>query len=174
MTNHWIAGDFFIGLCVMTAAAVAATGMAFAMAMMVAMYSRVIGKVAGQEIIYGLIGFALYTAIEGYADLSQRVLGAATNTATDKGIDFFFLQQCGQSAMTGTVAVQNMGFLYLIVFYSIDFELAGMAKVLKDKAIFIGNGNFHDGVTSFLSGKSHGMAAMLTIGAQFEVTAGND
>ena len=164
----------FIGLCVMTAAAVAAAGMAFAMAMMVAMYSWVIGKIAGQEITYGLIGFALYTAIEGYADLSQRVLGAATNTATDKGIDFFFLQQCGQSAMTGTVAVQNMGFLYLIVFYSIDFELAGMAKVLKDKAIFIGNGNFHDGVTSFLSGKSHGMAAMLTSGAQFEVAAGND
>lgn len=137
----------------MTAAAVAAAGMAFAMAMamMVAMYSRVIGKVAGQEIIYGLIGFTLYTAIEGYTGLSQCVLGTATDTATDKGIDFFFLQQSGQSAMTGTVAVQNMGFLYLIVFYSIDFELAGMTEMLKNKSIFIGNGNFHDGVTSFLS-----------------------
>lgn len=91
MTRPWIAGDFFIGLCVMTAAAVAATGMAFAMTVMVAMNSRVIGKVAGQEIIYGLIGFALYTAIEGYTGLSQCVLGTATDTATDKGIDFFFL-----------------------------------------------------------------------------------
>ena len=89
----------------MTAAAVAAAGMAFAMAMMVAMYSRVIGKVAGQEITHGFIGFTLYTAIESYANLSQCILGAATNTATDEGIDFFFLQQCGQSAMTSTVAV---------------------------------------------------------------------
>ena len=149
----------------MTAAAVAAAGMAFTMAMMVAMYSRVIGKVAGQEITYGLIGFALYATVKGYTDLCQSILGAGTDTAADKGIDFFFLQQCGQSAMTCTVAVQKMGFLNLIVFYSIDFELAGMAKVLKDKAIFIGYSNFHDGVTSFLSGKSHGMAAMLTSGA---------
>ena len=105
MTSHWIAGAFFIGLCVMTAAAVAAAGMAFAMAMMVAMYSRVIGKIAGQEITYGFIGFALYTAIEGYANLSQCILGTATDTATDKGINLFGLQEGSQSAMTGTVAV---------------------------------------------------------------------
>ena len=135
----------------MTAAAVAAAGMTFAMAMMVAMYSRVVGKVACQKIIDSLISLALYAAIKGYADLCQSILGAGTDTTADKGIDFFILQQSGQSAMAGTIAVKNVGFLYLIVFYGIDFELAGMTEMLKNKSIFIGNGNFHDGVTSFLS-----------------------
>ena len=139
----------------MTAAAVAAASMSFAMpvAVMVAMHRRVIGQFPSQEIVHGSIGLSLHAAIEGDARMSQGVLGAADAPA-NQGVNLFFLQEGGQCAMACAVAVKDMGFLDLVVLYGVDFELLGVAEMLENLAVFVGDCKLHDGWASFLHRKS--------------------
>ena len=131
----------------MTAAAMAFT---VAVAMMVAVNSRIISQFACQESIYGFISTALNTAVQGNACLGQSILGTAANAAANQGIDIFLLQEGGQSTVTNTVARENMGFLNRVIFNSINFEGFRMAEMLENLAVIIGNCKFHRAVTSFL------------------------
>ena len=131
----------------MTAAAVAAASMSFAMpvVVMVAMHRRVIGQFPGQEIIHGGISLSLHAAVEGDARMGQGVLGATADTPANQGVNVFFLQERGQCSMACAVAVKDMGFLDLVVLYGVDFELLGVAEMLENLAVFVGDCNFHDG-----------------------------
>ena len=131
----------------MTAAAMAFT---VAVAMMVAVNSRIISQFACQESIYGFISTALNTAVQGNACLGQSILGTAANAAANQGIDIFLLQEGGQSTVTNTVARENMGFLNRVIFNSINFEGFRMAEMLENLAVVIGNCKFHRAVASFL------------------------
>lgn len=153
----------------MIAAAVAATAMAFAMTVMVAMNSGVVSKFSCQESIYCCIGISLNATVQGNACLSQGILGTAANTAANQSVDIFLLQEGSQGTMTSTIAGNNMGFLNSIVFNGINLELFCMAEMLENLAVVVGNCKFHQAVTSFLSGKAYGMRAMMASRAEFKL-----
>ena len=131
----------------MTAAAMAFT---VAVAMMVAVNSRIISQFACQESIYGFISTALNTAVQGNACLGQSILGTAANATANQSADVLFLQESRQSTMANTIAGENMGFLNLIVLNGVNLELFRMAEMLENLAVVIGNCKFHRAVASFL------------------------
>ena len=132
-----------------TAAAMAAAGVAFSVAVMVAAHGRVIGKLACQEIMHGCISFALYAAVKGDASAGQSILGTGADAAANQGVDVFLLQEGGQSAVACAIAVKHMGLFDGSVLDGIDFELAGVAEVLENLSVVIGDCEFHE-TASFL------------------------
>ena len=120
-------------------AAVVATGMAFArMSMMIAMDSRIIGKLSFGQCLCSCISIALYTAIQADSSLRQCILCTTADTATDQRIDVLILQQSCQSTMPGAIAAKDMRLHDFPIFQCIDFELLRLTKMLKDLAIVIG------------------------------------
>ena len=100
----------------------------------------VVVQLSGQKVVYGGVGVAAGSAVEADAGGRQGILGALTDSATDECIDAFALEQVGQRAVTGSVAVEDMGFTDGVVFDGVYLKLAGFAEVLENLSVFIGDG----------------------------------
>ena len=120
-----------------------AAGVALAVVVVVAAHSRVIGQLARQEVTYGCISIALYAAVKGYACTSQCILGTGTDAAANQGVDILLLQEGGQGAVACAIAVKHVGILDGAVFDGINLELAGVAEVLENLSVIIGDCKFH-------------------------------
>ena len=68
----------------------------------------VVVQLPGQKVVYGGVGVAAGSAVEADAGGRQSILGALTDSAADECVDAFALEQIGQRAVAGSVAVKDM------------------------------------------------------------------
>ena len=124
----------------MAAAAVGATGVAFAVVVVVvAMDIGVEGQLSLRQCLSRGIRAAGHAAVEPDARLCQSHLGTAADAAADQGIHIQGVQNPGQRAVAAAVGVHHFRRHHLAVLDVIDLELLGVAKVLENFAVFISN-----------------------------------
>ena len=138
----------------MTAAAVTATtamaaaGMTFAMVMVVtvviALDVGIVYKLTGDQGIYGFVCVAGNTAEQTDAGCCQCHLGTAADTAADQNIRVQGSQNTCQSAVAAAAGIHDLGAEDLALLHIIHLKLAGMAEMLENFAILIGNCNSHN------------------------------
>ena len=74
---------------------------------MAAMHGRVVGKLAGEEILYGRIGVATHAAVQRDARRRERLLSTAADTATDQRIDAMLFQESRERAVSLPVRIDD-------------------------------------------------------------------
>ena len=89
-----------------------------------------------------------YAAVQADARLPERHLRAAADAAADQRIHAVGLQKARQRAMAAAVGIDDLRAPDRAVLHIVELELRGVAKVLEDAAVFIGDCNSH-GVFSF-------------------------
>ena len=91
----------------------------------------------------GFISGALHTCIQPDPSVGQGHLRAHSDSAADQGISLRSLQESGQSAMAASVGINDLLTDDFSILNVIQLELFGMAEMLKNLSIVIGNGDSH-------------------------------
>ena len=133
----------------MASTAVITTGVAFAMFMIVVAAADIGVKVqlTGKESFYSFVGLAGNAAVKADVGSCQCHLCAAADAAADQNIGIQCAQNTGQCAVTAAVGVHHLCGNHLAILYIINFELLGVAKMLENHTVFIGNCNSHNGIS---------------------------
>jgi len=76
-------------------------------------------------------------------DANGRLLCAAADAAADERVHAVLHQEARQRAVAAAIGVDHFGGDDPVTVDLIDLELLGVAKVLEDLAVFVGNCNFH-------------------------------
>ena len=87
------------------------------------------------------------TAVELDARLGQSLLRTAADASANQSVYTVLHQEACQCAVTTAVGVNDFRMSDFTVRSFIKFELFGMAEMLKDLTVFIGNCNFHNGIS---------------------------
>ena len=110
---------------------------------MVAVNIRVIAQGAVQQARNCLVRVSAASAVKPDAGRGQRCLCTAADAAADQGVHAVLHEKTGQCAVSAAVGVYNFAAGDFATGNVIKFKLFGMAKMLKNLAIFISNCNFH-------------------------------
>ena len=81
--------------------------------------------------------------MDGDAHLRKRHARALAHAAADQFVHARLPELAGQRAVACAVPLEDAFGPDRAVLHLVEFELAGMAKVLKDVSIFIGNRDLH-------------------------------
>ena len=125
----------------MVAAGVAALTML--VIVVVAADVRVVAEISGQQRMDSRIGITADAAEEPDSRLRQRLLRAAADAAADERVHAVLHQEARQRAVAAAVGIDHFGGDDPVTVDLIDLELLGVAKVLEDLAVCVGNCNFH-------------------------------
>ena len=139
-----------MSVAAMLSAAVAAAGVTrFAMlvVVVVAVNIGVIAQISAEQCVHRRVGFSADTAIELDARFGQCCLRTAADAAADQSVHAVLHQEACQCAVTAAVGIHNFRMEDLALRSLINLELLGMAEMLKNLAVFIGNCNFHHGIS---------------------------
>lgn len=141
----------FVIAMIVAAAAMIAAGMAAGMFMIVvaAVHIGVEFQLAFDQGQNGVIAIADAAAVELDAHALERHLCAAANAAADHSICTLHQQEGSQRAMAAAHGIHNFGFDDFTVLNVVNFELGGVAEVLEDVIVIIGDCNAHSGFSFF-------------------------
>ena len=104
---------------------------------------RIVAEISGQQRMDSRVGITADTAEEPDARLCQRLLRAAADAAADERVHTVLHQEASQRTMAAAVGIDHFGSDDPVAVDLIDLELLGVAKVLEDLAVCVGNCNFH-------------------------------
>ena len=82
--------------------------------------------------------------VQGNARLCQGILRPASDAAADQGIRLMLPQEPGQRPMAAPRGIHHLRGDDRTVLNLVQLKLLGMAKMLENLSIFIGNCKFHD------------------------------
>ena len=142
-----------MGKSVMTAAMAAAAVIAavvtltVVVVMMVAADIGIEGQLTCQKSFYSGICIAGYAAKKLDACCCQRHLRAAADSAADEHIRIQSAQYTCQGTVTAAVGIYNSGGNHLSILYVIHFKLLGVAEMLENLSILIGNCDSHKNIS---------------------------
>ena len=114
-----------------TAAAVAAAGMTFAVLMVRAVHIGIKRQRTVQESLHCLIGIALHAADQTDIGLRKRCLCATANAAADQRIHTELCQQAGQRTVTAAVRIHHLCMQQLAAGYLVQLKLLRVPKCWK-------------------------------------------
>ena len=118
-------------------AAMAAFGVLMSLAVMRTVCFRRILKRAGEMLCDSLVRRALDAGIDADAGIRERFDRARADAAADERIDFVFLQEAGECAVTAALRADNLRFLYGILLDVVELECLRVAEVLEHRAVFV-------------------------------------
>ena len=134
----------------MLAAAVVTAGVTFfavRMVMVVAVNIGIIAQISAEQCAHRRVSVSADTAIELYARFGQSRLRTAADASANQSVHAVLHQEACQRAVTAAVGINNFRMSDFAVRSFIKLELFGMAEMLKDLTVFIGNCNFHNGIS---------------------------
>ena len=123
--------------------AVAATGLAVLMGVLVVVAMAVAGGLAGlselacNEGLDAGVAAALGARIDRDAGLGERVDGPAADTAADERVNATVGEQARQGAVAGATGAHDLLVEHLAILDVVDLELFAAAKVHKDVAVVV-------------------------------------
>ena len=103
-------------------AAMTAFGVLMSLAVMRAVRFRRVVKRAGEALCDSLVRRALDAGVDADASISKRFDRARADAAADERIDFVFLQEAGECAVTAALRADNLRFLYGILLDVVELE----------------------------------------------------
>ena len=135
----------------LTAAVVTAgvTSFAVLMVVVVAVNIGIIAQISAEQCVHRCVSVSADTAVELDARFGQRCLRSAADAAADQRIHAVLHQKARQRAVTAAVGINNFRMNDLAIRSFIKLKLLGVAEMLENLTVFIGNCNFHNGI-SFL------------------------
>ena len=132
----------------MIAAAVVTAGVtsfAVRMVMVVTVNIGIVAQISAKQCAHRCVSVPADTAVELDARLGQCCLRTAADASADQSVYTVLHQEACQCAVTTAIGVNDFRMSDFTVRSFIKLELFGMAEMLKDLAVFIGNCNFHNG-----------------------------
>ena len=134
----------WILMATVAAAAVTAAKVAFLMVVfpvMIALNIGIVEQVAGNQGFHSCISVAGNTAVQLNACCCKSHLGTAADTAADQDICMQRGQHTGQGTVAAAVGIHHFGGNDLAVLNIVNLKFLGMAEMLENLAVFIGNCN---------------------------------
>jgi hypothetical protein len=132
---------------IVAAAAVIAAAMTLTM-MVIMVIAPDIGiefQLAVHKCLGSSVRAAGHTAVQPDTGSGQGHPGTAANAAANQNIRLQGSQHTGQSTVAAAAGIHHRGGNDLSVLNIINFKLPGMAEMLENFAVFIGNCNSHNG-----------------------------
>ena len=134
----------------MLAAAVVTAGvtsLAVRMVMVVTVNIGVVAQTSAEQSLHRCVSVPADTAIELDACFGQCRLRTAADATANQSVYTVLHQKACQCAVTAAVGINNFRMRDFAVHSFIKLELFGMAEMLKDLTVFIGDCNFHNGIS---------------------------
>ena len=133
----------------LTAAVVTAGVTSFAMlvVMVVTVNIGIVAQTSAEQCAHCRVSVPADTAIELDTRLGQSCLRTAADAAADQSVHAVLHQEACQCAVTAAVGVNDFRMSDFAVHSFIKLELLGVAEMLKDLTVFIGNCNFHNRIS---------------------------
>ena len=137
-------------MAAMIAAAVVTAGvpgLAVLMVMVVTVNIGIVAQTSVEQCAHRRVSVPADTAVELDARLGQCCLRTAADASADQSVYTVLHQESCQCAVAAAVGVNDFRMSDFTVRSFIQFELFGMAEMLKDLTVFIGNCNFYNGIS---------------------------
>ena len=133
----------------LTAAVVTAgvTSFAMRMVMVVTVNIGVVAQTSAEQSLHRCVSVPADTAVELDARLGQSCLRTAANASANQSVHTVLHQEACQCAVAAAVGINNFRMRDFAIRSFINLELFGMAEMLKNLTVFIGNCNFHNGIS---------------------------
>ena len=133
----------------LTAAVVTAgvTSFAVRMVMVVTVNIGIVVQTSAEQCVHRRVSVPADTAVELDARLGQSCLGTAADASADQSVHTVLHQEACQCAVTAAVGINDFRMRDFAVRSFIKLELFGVAEMLKNLTVFIGNCNFHNGIS---------------------------
>ena len=134
----------------MIAAAVVTAGVtsfAVLMVMVVTVNIGIVAQISAEQCVHRCVSVPADTAVELDTRLGQSCLRTAADASANQSVHAVLHQEACQCAVTAAVGVNDFRMDDFAVRSFINLELLGVAEMLKDLTVFIGNCNFNNGIS---------------------------
>ena len=134
----------------MLAAAVVTAGvtsLAVFMVMVVTVNIGIVAQTSVEQCAHRRVSVPADTAVELDARFGECCLRTAADASADQSVYTVLHQEACQCAVTAAIGVNDFRMSDFTVRSFIKLELFGMAEMLKNLTVFIGNCNFHNGIS---------------------------
>ena len=134
----------------MIAAAVVTAGVtsfAVRMVMVVTVNIGIVAQISAEQCAHRCVSVPADTAVELDARFGQSCLRTAADASANQSVHAVLHQEACQCAVTAAVGVNDFRMSDFAVHSFIKLELLGVAEMLKDLTVFIGNCNFHNRIS---------------------------
>ena len=134
----------------MIAAAVVTAGVtsfAVLVVMVVTVNIGIVAQISAEQCVHRRVSVPAGTAVELDARFGQSCLRTSADASANQSVHAVLHQEDCQCAVTAAVGINNSRMSDVAVRSFINLELFGMAEMLKDLTVFIGNCNFHNGIS---------------------------
>ena len=134
---------------VLAAAVVTAgvTSLAVLMVMVVTVNIGIVAQISAEQCTHCRISVPADTAVELDARFGECCLRTSTDASANQSVHTVLHQEACQCAVTAAVGVNDFRMDDFSVRSFIKLELFGVAEMLKNLTVFIGNCNFHNGIS---------------------------
>ena len=123
------------------------TSLAVLMVMMVTVNIGIVAQTSVEQCAHRRISVPADTAVELDARLGQCCLRTAADASADQSVYTVLHQEACQCAVTAAIGVNDFRMSDFTVRSFIKLKLFGVAEMLKNLTVFIGNCNFHNGIS---------------------------
>ena len=123
------------------------TGFAVRMVMVVTVNIGIVAQASAEQCVHRRVSVPADTAVELDARFGECCLRTAADAAADQSIHAMLHQEACQRAVTAAVGINDFRMDDFAVRSFIKLELFGVAEMLKNLTVFIGNCNFHNGIS---------------------------
>ena len=155
-------------MAAMLAAAVVTAGvtsLAVRMVMVVTVNIGIVVQTSAEQSLHRCVSVPADTAVELDARFGQSCLRTAADASANQSVHTVLHQEACQCAVTAAVGINDFRMDDFAVRSFINLELFSVAEMLKNLTVFIGNCNFHNGISFaifvgfFCVGSQHPAAA---------------
>ena len=137
-------------MAAMLAAAVVTAGVtsfAVRMVVVVTVNIGIVVQTSAEQCVHRCVSVPADTAVELDARFGECCLRTAADASANQSVHAVLHQEACQCAVTAAVGVNDFRMSDFAVRSFIKLELFGMAEMLKNLTVFIGNCNFHNGIS---------------------------
>ena len=134
----------------MIAAAVVTAGvtsLAVLMIMVVTVNIGIVAQISAEQCAHRRISVPADTAVELDARFGECCLRTAADASANQSVHAVLHQEACQCAVTASVGINNLRVDDFAVRSFIKLELFGVAEMLENLTVFIGNCNFRNGIS---------------------------
>ncbi len=107
----------------------------------------IVAQISAEQCVHRCISVPADTAVELDARFGQSRLRTAADASADQSVHAVLHQKTCQCAVTAAVGVNDFRMNNFAVCSFIKLELFSVAEMLKNLTVFIGNCNFHNGIS---------------------------
>ena len=133
----------------LTAAVVTAgvTSFAVLVVMVITVNIGIMAQISAEQCAHRRVSVPADTAVELDARFGQSCLRTAADASANQSVHTVLHQEACQRAVTTAVGINDFCMDDFAVHSFIKLELFSVAEMLKDLTAFIGNCNFHNGIS---------------------------